>query len=136
MAILHRFPEGWTVVSASGGAMGPSECFQVGMPRALWPKLLTYTQVSSDLGTKPEWTFMTQKKAMTAEDLGGYTPWQLRLMINEIYAVHGRPFKDAELRSYFQQRPWYRARADYNDDSLSPLEKRNAWFIRTHLASH
>lgn len=59
----------------------------------------------------------------------GMSAWELTLMRNEIYAVHGRPFKDPDLRSYFSSRPWYHADPQFKEKSLAPLELENARFI-------
>ena len=37
----------------------------------------------------------------------GLTREQLRLARNEIYARHGRKFKDAALDEYFRSKSWY-----------------------------
>jgi YARHG domain len=47
-------------------------------------------------------------REMTEADLQGKSPDQLREMRNEIYARHGRMFKDASVQSYFNNQPWYR----------------------------
>ena len=53
----------------------------------------------------------------------------LRLLRNEIYARHGRPFQTQWLAEYFRQQPWYAARKDYSDAELSPVEKANIALI-------
>ena len=42
--------------------------------------------------------------AIDVEDMDAYT---VRLGLNEIYARHGRTFKDANLQNYFNSQPWY-----------------------------
>ena len=44
---------------------------------------------------------------LTEADLVGLTREQLRLARNEIYARHGRKFKDAALDEYFRSKSWY-----------------------------
>jgi hypothetical protein len=41
-------------------------------------------------------------------DIKDYDRGQIRVLKNSIYARHGRIFKDAELRDYFNQQSWYR----------------------------
>jgi hypothetical protein len=53
----------------------------------------------------------------------------LRLMRNEIYARHGRPFQTAWLAEYFRQEPWYMPRKDYSDADLSSVERANIALI-------
>jgi len=53
-------------------------------------------------------------------------------MRNEIFACHGRAFKDAELRKYFNNQSWYSADPNYSDSRLTSTEKRNADFINNY----
>lgn len=54
--------------------------------------------------------------------LHGLDKAALRLRRNEIYARHGRAFESDDLRKYFESKSWYRADAEYRDDSLSADE--------------
>ena len=54
---------------------------------------------------------------------------ELRVMRNEIYALHGRPFETPWLRDYFRAQPWYTPRKDYSDSDLSAVEKANIALI-------
>ncbi len=49
----------------------------------------------------------------------------LRVLRNEIYARHGRVFKDKELQKYFESQPWYKADPEFTDDKLSEVESKN-----------
>ena len=49
----------------------------------------------------------------------------LRVLRNEIYARHGRIFKDPELQKYFLAQPWYRPNPDFKDDQLNETEAAN-----------
>jgi hypothetical protein len=53
----------------------------------------------------------------------------LRLLRNEVYARHGRPFQTAWLAQYFKQEPWYAPRSDYSDAELSATERANTALI-------
>lgn len=134
MALLRRLGQGWEVATSGGGAMGPGEMAQFGVPRSRWEALLgslpaeVMRDGEASMG-RPAWTWMTQKKKLTNSDLEGKSAWELTLMRNEIFAVHGRPFTDKDLRAYFGARPWYKARSNYSDSSLSALERANAGFI-------
>lgn len=44
---------------------------------------------------------------LAAEDIGGKTVADLRLMRNEIYARHGYRFRNPSLLTYFEAKPWY-----------------------------
>ncbi|MDZ4910730.1 YARHG domain-containing protein, partial [Clostridium perfringens] len=65
---------------------------------------------------------------LTASDLSGLSSWELKLARNEIYARHGRLFKDSSLQNYFNSCTWYNGYIspdDFNDDSLNSVEKYN-----------
>jgi serine/threonine protein kinase/ketosteroid isomerase-like protein len=63
---------------------------------------------------------------LTGEDLSGLTPAQLRLLRNTVYARYGRVFQAGELQQYFQSRPWYHPRTDFNEHMLSTSDRANA----------
>lgn len=72
---------------------------------------------------------------LTEADLQGKTVQELRIGRNEIYARHGRKFNDATLQSYFDSKSWYHGTIeadDFNEDTLTEIEKQNADFIRSH----
>jgi len=81
-------------------------------------------------GTIYDW--LSQRKA-TAADLAGYDRGQLRVLRNSIYARHGRRFKDAGLRAYFNSQSWYNG---YRDEipagELSKIEQYNIQFIQRY----
>lgn len=53
----------------------------------------------------------------------------LRVLRNEIYARHGRVFKDAELQKTFAAMTWYKPNPEYNDALLTETEKQNLKLI-------
>ena len=55
-------------------------------------------------GTPYDWL---STRYATANDLNSLDLGQLRVLRNSIYARHGRKFKDANLRRYFNSQPWY-----------------------------
>ncbi len=68
----------------------------------------TITPTSTDTFVQPENPgpsdkdipfFMT--RLVTDADLAGKSPWELRIMRNEIYARHGRGFNSTDLQEYF-----------------------------------
>jgi serine/threonine-protein kinase len=70
--------------------------------------------------------------ALKGEDLSGLTPQQLRLLRNAVFARYGRVFQAGELQQYFQTRPWYRPRADFNERSLTAADRANADLIKAY----
>ena len=73
---------------------------------------------------------------LTEADVAGLSPAELRLARNEIYARHGRSFKDAEIRKYFESCSWYKVKKSYNysneSANLNSIEKANINFILKH----
>jgi ketosteroid isomerase-like protein len=68
--------------------------------------------------------------ALKGEDLKGLTQQQLRLLRNAVFARYGRIFDAGELQQYFQTRPWYRARRDFNERSLNATDRANADLVK------
>ncbi|MCR5267657.1 MAG: YARHG domain-containing protein [Lachnospiraceae bacterium] len=53
---------------------------------------------------------------------------------NEIYARHGRKFKDKELQAYFDRRNWYMGTVDpdrFSESVLSEIEKKNIQYLKS-----
>ena len=46
-------------------------------------------------------------------------------MRQEIYARHGKVFKEPWLQKYFSSFDWYKPNPEYTDASLSEVEKQN-----------
>lgn len=141
MALLKKLGSSWEIATSGGGAMGPGELAQYGVPEAQWGRLLGHQLNGEELQggravlSKPAWTWMTSKRRLTRDDLQSCSAWELALMRNEIFAVHGRTFSDPDLRAYFQSRGWYRPNRNFNQNSLSALEKANANFIMSYQRS-
>lgn len=66
---------------------------------------------------------------ITEEMVSGLFVEDLRVLRNEIYARHGRVFKDASLQKYFEAQPWYHANPEFKDDMLSETESKNLAII-------
>lgn len=75
----------------------------------------------------------SDSRYLTENDLIGLTDWELMMAINEIYARHGRLFKDSTIQDYFDHQPWYDGHVDPDDFDVSVFnayEKANVEFIR------
>jgi hypothetical protein len=64
-------------------------------------------------------------KPITQALLQGLFVEDVRKMRDEIYARHGKVFKDQWTQKYFASFDWYKANPNYNDAQLSAVEKRN-----------
>ncbi len=64
------------------------------------------------------------------DDISGYDRGQIRVLKNSIYARHGRIFKDAALREYFEQQSWYRGtRKEIPAGEFNKYENANIAFL-------
>lgn len=71
-------------------------------------------------------------RLITDADVAELSEEELRIATNEIYARHGRRFKDAELQAYFDSQSWYDGTvepSEFNEDVLSQIEKDNIKFL-------
>lgn len=71
-------------------------------------------------------------KPITAALLRGLFVEDVRKMRDEIYARHGKVFKDQWTQKYFQSFDWYKANASYSDAQLSAVEKGNLAVIANY----
>jgi hypothetical protein len=70
----------------------------------------------------------SDRRALTWDELTGLSGSELRVARNEIYARHGRIFKDQQLAQYFAQFSWYSPTSA--QVFLSDLERKNATLIQ------
>ncbi|WP_019500139.1 protein kinase domain-containing protein [Pseudanabaena sp. PCC 6802] len=98
------------------------------IPNPQSPSLPNYETISS--------------QPLSAADLDGLSEIELDVIRNEVFARHGRRFKDAELQAYFNNQVWYRPIYDpdrFPDYLLGEIEKQNVQFIadyQKNLAQH
>jgi hypothetical protein len=64
-------------------------------------------------------------KAVKDELLEGLFQEDARKLRNEIYARHGKIFKDKELQRYFSSFDWYKPDPSYSEKVLNEIEKEN-----------
>lgn len=59
--------------------------------------------------------------------MGGYSPSgsYAQDAINEIYARNGYVFKNAEIRAYYESKPWYYPNSGFTTSSFNSIEKYN-----------
>ena len=66
---------------------------------------------------------------LSTTELRGIPPEEARLLRNEIYARHGRRFRDPWLQRYFEDFAWYRPNDHFRESQLSATERANAELI-------
>lgn len=73
-------------------------------------------------------------EALPEEFFYGMYAEDLRVLRNEIFAKHGRVFKDAKLQKYFEGQAWYKADPNFTDETaktiLSETEFKNITTIK------
>lgn len=74
-------------------------------------------------------------KLLSEQDLEGLSDEECKLARNEIYARHGRKFKDEKLQAYFDARDWYEGTIepdDFEESLLSEIEIANRDLLVAH----
>lgn len=70
---------------------------------------------------------------LSQDDLWNVSAEQLRIAKNEIYARHGRRFKDTELQAYFDRRLWYEGTIEaeaFPETMLNEVERYNVRLLQ------
>lgn len=81
----------------------------------------------------------SDSRYLTEDDLAGFTAEQCRLARNEIYARHGRRFKDPVLQRYFDSLSWYDGTIEpdaFNDNVFNSYERANCSLIIDYEREH
>lgn len=74
----------------------------------------------------------SNSREISKSELTNFTPWQLKVARNEIYARHGRPFVHEDLQCYFATKSWYSSDSNYDVSSVSYLENKNIAIIQAY----
>jgi hypothetical protein len=75
-----------------------------------------------------------QKQKMTEAKLGEHTAAELRVLLAEVEAIHGKTFPDSPmLQRYFEARYWYEPKPDYDPKTLTTVERGNIGVIETAM---
>ena len=80
----------------------------------------------------------SNSRYISTSDLEGLTKEELSYARNEIYARHGRRFKDEGLQSYFDSKDWYEGTIspdDFRESMLNDYEIKNAETILSYEKS-
>lgn len=93
------------------------------------------TATGAKSGTMPTNGYViadSDTKVLIESDLTSFTPWQLKVARNEIYARRGRPFVHKDLQCYFAKQSWYRGDPNFSESSLNAVEKKNVETIKNY----
>lgn len=78
-----------------------------------------------------------QNQRISQDMLNGLSLHELRLLRNEIYALHGQRFPKQWMRDYFEMQPWYKPLPPPQKPQLTPIEIRNvATILRREQELH
>lgn len=86
-------------------------------------------------GTMPANGYMisdSNTRVIAETEIINFTPWQLKVARNEIYARHGRPFVHKDLQCYFANQSWYHGNPNYSENLLTAIENKNVSTIQTY----
>jgi len=90
------------------------------------------TNIETIVGLETKLHNSISSKPVTRALLNGLFVEDVRKMRDEIYARHGKVFKDPWTQKYFASFDWYKANPNYTDASLSPVEKGNLVVIAAY----
>jgi hypothetical protein len=71
-------------------------------------------------------------RVISQSELTGFSPWELKVARNEIYARHGRPFVHKDLQCYFAKQSWYKIDSNFSESMLSVVENKNVATIKAY----
>ena len=133
-ALYRKIDGQWWLLTGGGGVVAEaSTLWQYGVPEWVIKKLAPHAgSLNEAKAAGPYWSWLTQKKDLTDQDLESYPAFELTLMRNEIFAMRGRVFQDPILAAYFKSRSWYRPNPEFNEALLTARERRNAAFISAY----
>jgi len=72
--------------------------------------------------------------SLVENQLDGLFPEVARRLRNEIFARHGRTFKDPLLQSYFASQEWYHPDSKFDLKMLTPIERANIQTLQRYEA--
>lgn len=80
----------------------------------------------------------SDKRVLSNAEIEASSIWQLRRGTNEVYARHGRKFKNQGQAAYFESKSWYNGTIEadnFNESTLNEYEKQNIKLMQNRLDS-
>ena len=80
----------------------------------------------------------SDKRVLSNAEIEASSMWQLRRGTNEVYARHGRKFKNQGQAAYFESKSWYNGTIEadnFNESTLNEYEKQNVKLMQNRLDS-
>ena len=82
---------------------------------------------------------VTGVRVLIRYDIENLSEQERRIALNEIYARHGRKFKDEELQAHFDSCSWYKGTIEpekFNESDLSEVEIANRDLLVQYRKDH
>ncbi len=76
---------------------------------------------------------------ITEDEMAELDYYSARIVMNEIYARHGRKFNNQELQEHFNSKNWYNgtiAPENFSEDMLNGVEKQNILILKDFMEKH
>ena len=70
------------------------------------------------------------ERLATADDLAGKSKYDIKIMRNTIFAMHGYIFKTDDMKEYFSKQTWYKPQKEDVNSDLSSIEHQNIQFLK------
>lgn len=97
-------------------------------------------QTEEKAAVTAEWILPnSDTKRLTNADIENLSEQERRIALNEIYARHGRKFKDEELQTHFDSCSWYKGTTEsenFSESELSEIELANRDLLVQYRESH
>ena len=80
----------------------------------------------------------SDKRVLSNAEIEAASIWQLRRGTNEVYARHGRKFKNQGQAAYFESKSWYNGTIEadsFKESTLNEYEKQNVKLMQNRLDS-
>lgn len=74
----------------------------------------------------------SNSRLISESEISNFTPWELKVARNEIYARYGRPFVHKDLQCYFAGKSWYEKDDNFTESILSTIENKNVATIQSY----
>lgn len=92
------------------------------------------TEPIAAISPEPSSYLMPQsaERLLSDTDVEGMTYDEMQMVINEIYARHGRKFASAEVQEYFNQQSWYQGTVEpenFSESVFNQIESQNIQFL-------
>ena len=130
----------WLCGPSVGGAAEPAPWMQSAAKTSAVPKVSSQgnglVKVAGTGTVLPGYTgTFDGNRALTPADVALWTPAQMRVRRNEVYARYGRGFQSADLQQHFGATDWYQVVPTYDDRLLTETDKANVAVIRSFEAA-